>query len=64
MKLSDALREELALLPDHERVRVQALVEHIITLCEHHGDTGKLSLGVISALVAEDLKNKKLDEER
>lgn len=51
-------------LPDHERLRVSALVEHIISLCEHHGSTGKISLGVISALVAEDAKNNKLDIER
>lgn len=64
MKLSNALREEVALLPDNERVRVKALVEHIITLCEHHGGTGELSLGVIAALVAEEVKNNKLDIER
>lgn len=61
LKLSDALREEVSILPNHERVRVKALVEHIITLCEHHGGTGQISLGVIAALVAEEEKNNKLD---
>lgn len=58
LSLSDILREEVALLPEHEIVRVRSLVEHIITLCQHHGSTGEISLGIITALVAEEAKGK------
>ena len=61
LSLSDILREEVSLLPDHERVRVRCLVEHIIMLCQHHGSTGEISLGIITALVAEEAKNNKLN---
>lgn len=54
------MREEVMSLPDHERFRVSALVEHIIALCECHGTTGEISLGVLTALVAEEAKNNKL----
>lgn len=60
MKLTDMMREEVLSLPDHERVRVSALVEHIIKLCECHGTTGEISLEVLAALVAEEAKNNKL----
>lgn len=58
--LSDMMRGEVMSLPDHERLRVSALVEHIIALCECHGTTGEISLGVLTALVAEEAKNNKL----
>lgn len=58
LTLSDALRQEVQLIPEHERVRLKALTEHIITLCEQHGGTGEISLGIIAGLVADYAKDK------
>lgn len=55
--LLDAITEEMSNLPEHEVVRIKALAEHIIRLCEAYGETGIASLSLVSAIYLEGVRD-------